>query len=93
MYYVLEKTIVYRNPVWSPDGQYIAYASYTSLDVENIEQFQAIGNFIIPATGGEPEPILLGTKGSEWVFEWVDEAYPVEPNTSLVTTWGKLKTQ
>lgn len=89
----VRKDYSYINPVWSPDGQYIAYASYTSLDVENIEQFQAIGNFIIPATGGEPERILLGTKGLEWVFEWVDEAYPVEPNASLVTTWGELKTQ
>ena len=78
---------------WSADGRYIAYVSYTKLDVQNIEQFQAIGNFVIPATGGEPEPILLGSKWTEWVFEWVDEAYPVEPNASLVTTWGELKTQ
>ena len=89
----VRKDYLYLNPVWSPDGRYIAYASCTNLDVENIEQFQAIGNFIIPATGGEPEPILLGTKGWEWVFEWMDEAYPVEPAESLVTTWGKLKIQ
>ena len=89
----VRKDYLYLNPVWSPDGRYIAYASYTNLEVQNIEQFQAIGNFIIPATGGEPEPILLGVKWTEWVFEWMDEAYPVEPNASLVTTWGKLKTQ
>ena len=89
----VRKDYLYRNPVWSPDGRYIAYVSYTKLDVQNIEQFQAIGNFVIPATGGEPEPILLGSKWTEWVFEWVDEAYPVEPDVSLVTTWGKLKTQ
>lgn len=89
----VRKDYLYLNPVWSPDGQYIAYVSYTNLDVQNIEQFQAVGNFIIPATGGEPERILLGIKGTEWVFEWIDEAYPVEPNASLVTTWGELKTQ
>lgn len=89
----VRKDYLYRNPVWSPDGQYIAYVSYTKLDVQNIEQFQAIGNFIIPATGGEPKPILLGIKGTEWVFEWMDDAYPVEPAESFVTTWGKLKTQ
>ena len=89
----VRKDYLYLNPVWSPDGRYIAYVSYTNLDVQNIAQFQAIGNFIIPATGGEPEPILLGVKGTEWVFEWIGEAYPVEPNESLVTTWGKLKAQ
>ena len=89
----VRKDYLYLNPVWSPDGQYIAYVSYTNLEVQNIEQFQAIGNFIIPATGGEPEPILLGVKGTEWMFEWIGEAYPVEPNESLVTTWGKLKAQ
>ena len=86
----VRKDYLYLNPVWSPNGQYIAYASYTNLDVENIEQFQAIGNFVIPATGGEPEPILLGIKGTEWVFEWMDEAYPVEPNASMGTTWGRI---
>lgn len=89
----VKKNYLYLNPVWSPDGRYIAYASYTKLDVQNIEQFQAIGNFIIPETGGEPKPILLGIKGTEWVFEWTNEAYPVEPNASLGTTWGKLKMQ
>lgn len=89
----VRKDYLYLNPVWSPDGQYIAYVSYTNLDVQNIEQFQATGNFVIPAAGGEPEPILLGVKGMEWVFEWVGEAYPVEPTKSLVTTWGELKTQ
>ena len=89
----VRKDYSYINPVWAPDGRYLAYASYTALDVHNIEQFQAIGNFIVPATGGEPEPILQAIKGNERVFEWKDEAYPVEPTASLVTTWGKLKTQ
>ena len=89
----VRKDYIYANPVWSPDGQYIAYVSYTNLDVQNIEQFQAIGNFIIPATGGEPEPILQGVKWEEWIFEWKDEPYPIEPTESLVTIWGKLKTQ
>ena len=79
------------HPTWSADGQYIAYASYTNLDIQNIELFQAVGNFVVPAVGGEPEPILQTLKGLVWLFEWTNKTYPVEPSDSIVTTWGKLK--
>lgn len=79
---------------WSPDGKYIAYNSYIDLrQVENIEELRAHGNFVVPATGGEPEPILITMKDLVYSLDWDDKAYPVEPANSLVTTWGKLKAQ
>ena len=87
----LRKDFLSTHPTWSADGQYIAYASYTNLDIQNIEQFQAVGNFVVPAAGGEPEPILQTLKGLVWLFEWTHKTYPVEPDDSLVTTWAKLK--
>jgi len=87
----VRKDFLFTHPTWSADGQYIAYASYTNLDIQNIEQFQAVGNFVVPAVGGEPEPILPTIKGLVWLFEWTNKTYPVEPADSLVTTWGKLK--
>lgn len=87
----VRKDYLSTHPTWSADGQYIAYASYTNLDIQDIEQFQAVGNFVVPAIGGEPEPILQTIKGLVWLFEWTNKTYPVEPADSLVTTWGKLK--
>ena len=87
----VRKDFLATHPTWSADGQYIAYASYTNLDIQNIELFQAIGNFVVPTIGGEPEPILQTIKGLVWLFEWTNKTYPVEPNDSLVTTWAKLK--
>ena len=76
---------------WSPDGQFIAYGSHTNLEIKTIEQFRTLGNFVIPATGGEPEPILITMKDTVLSMDWANKAYPVEPADSLVTTWGKLK--
>ena len=89
----VKKDYVYGVDTWSPDGKFIAYGSYTHLEIKNIEQFRTVGNFVIPATGGEPEPILVTMKDIVFSLDWSDKAYPVEPADSLVTTWGKLKTQ
>lgn len=88
----LDKDFSYGVQSWSPDGKYITYASYTHPDnIKNIEQFRLIGNHIIPATGGESEQILIGVKDTVESLGWVHQSYPVEPDGSLVTTWGKLK--
>ncbi len=87
----VRKDYLYFHPAWSPDGQYIAYASYTNVDIQNIEQLRATGNFVVPVAGGEPEPILRALNGLVWLFDWANKTYPVEPTDSLVTTWGKLK--
>lgn len=77
---------------WSPDGKYIAYISYLNPKlVDNIELFRSIRNFVIPASGGEPEPILITIKETVDFLAWEDRTYTVEPDNSLVTTWGKLK--
>lgn len=89
----VRKDYLYSHPAWSPDGQYIAYASYTNLDIEDIAQWQAIGTFVVPVAGGEPEPILRGIKGLVWLFDWANKTYPVAPADSLVMSWGKLKTK
>ena len=79
---------------WTPDGQYIAYWSYRHPRlVNNIELFRSTGNFVVPATGGEPEQILITIKNTVRELDWIQQAYPVEPADSLVTTWGKLKAQ
>lgn len=79
---------------WSPDGQYIAYKSYLDPDlIKNLELFRSIGNFVIPASGGEPEPILITMKRTVEFLGWVGQTYPVEPADSLVTTWGGIKAQ
>lgn len=88
-----KKNYSYGRPTWSPDGKYIAYSSHTNLEIKNIKQFRTIGNFVIPATGGNPEPILLTMKDNVLLFEWADKAYLVASTASLVTTWGKLKAQ
>lgn len=87
----VRKDYLYSHPAWSPDGQYIAYASYTHVDIQNIEQLRAKGNFIVPVAGGEPEPILRAIKALVWLFDWSHKTYPVEPADSFVTAWGKLK--
>lgn len=89
----VKKDYVYGVDSWSPDGKFIAYSSYTHKELVNIELFRSVGNFIIPATGGEPEPILLTMKYTVYSLDWDDRTYPVEPSDSLVTTWGKLKAQ
>ncbi len=79
---------------WTPDGQYIAYWSYRHPSfVNNIELFRSTRNFVVPATGGEPEQILITIKNTVRELDWIRQAYPVEPADSLVTTWGKLKAQ
>lgn len=89
----VKKDYVYGVDSWSSDGKFIAYSSYTHKELVNIELFRSVGNFIIPATGGEPEPILLTMKYTVHSLDWDDRTYPVEPADSLVTTWGKLKAQ
>ena len=87
----MKKDYVYSIDSWSPDGKFIAYGSYTHLEIKNIELFRSLGNFVIPATGGEPEPILITMKHTVLSLDWSDKAYAVEPADSLVTTWGALK--
>ena len=89
----VKKDYLYGVDSWSPDGQFIAYGSYTHLEIKNIDQFRTLGNFVIPATGGESEPILITMKDTVLSLDWADKAYSVEPADSLVTTWGKLKIQ
>lgn len=87
----VKKDYIYSVNSWSPDGKFIAYNSYTHKELVNIDQFRTRGNFIIPATGGEPEPILITMKHTVRSLDWDNKTYPVEPADSLVTTWGKLK--
>ena len=87
----VKKDYLYGVDSWSPDGQFIAYGSYTHLEIRNIDQFRTLGNFVIPATGGEPEPILITMKDTVLSLDWDDKAYAVEPADALVTTWSALK--
>lgn len=89
----VKKDYLYGVDSWSPDGQFIAYGSYTHLEIKNIDQFRTLGNFVIPATGGEPEPILITMKDTVLSLDWDDKAYAVEPADALVTTWSALKAQ
>ncbi len=86
-----KKDYIYSVDSWSPDGKFIAYGSYTHLEIRNIELFRSLGNFVIPATGGEPEPILITMKDIVLSLDWNNKAYAVEPADALVTTWGALK--
>ena len=88
----VKKDYIYNVDAWSPDGKFIAYGSYIdSGRIKNIELFRSLGNFVIPATGGEPEPILITMKDTVLSLDWDDKAYAVEPADALVTTWGALK--
>lgn len=87
----VKKDYLYGVDSWSPDGQFIAYGSYTHLEIRNIDQFRTLGNFVIPATGGEPERILITMKDTVLSLDWDDKAYAVEPADALVTTWSALK--
>ena len=87
----VKKDYIYNVDAWSPDGKFIAYSSYIDPGrIKNIELFRSRGNFIIPATGGEPEPILITMKDTVLSLDWDDKAYAVEPADALVTTWGAL---
>lgn len=87
----VKKDYIYSVDSWSPDGRYLAYNSYTHKELVDIEMFRSLGNFVIPAVGGEPEPILITMKDIVLSLDWDNKAYPVEPADSFVTTWGKLK--
>ena len=88
----VKKDYIYNVDAWSPDGKFIAYGSYIDPSrIKNIELFRSRGNFVIPATGGEPEPILITMKDTVLSLDWDDKAYPVEPANALVTTWSALK--
>ena len=83
---------IYNVDAWSPDGKFIAYGSYIDPKrINNIELFRSRGNFVVPVTGGEPEPILITMKATVPSLDWKDRAYAVEPANALVTTWGALK--
>ncbi|MCG9132359.1 PD40 domain-containing protein [Candidatus Poribacteria bacterium] len=88
----VKKDYIYNVDAWSPDGKFIAYGSYIDPGrIKNIELFRSRGNFVIPATGGEPKPILMTMKDTVLSLDWDDKAYAVEPADALVTTWGALK--
>ena len=88
----VKEDYIYNVDAWSPDGEFIAYGSYIDPKrIKNIERFRSRGNFVIPATGGEPEPILITMKDTVLSLDWDDKAYAVEPADALVTTWGALK--
>ncbi len=89
----VKKDYIYNVNSWSSDGKSLAYTSYTHKELVNIDQFRTLGNFVIPATGGEPEPILITMKDTVLSLDWDNKTYPVEPANSFVTTWGKLKAQ
>lgn len=77
---------------WSPDGKYIGYSSKPNIEINNVGILQSRGNFVIPTTGGEPEPILITMKNIVLSLNLItDIAYSIGPADSLVTTWGKLK--
>ena len=77
---------------WSPDRKYIGYSSKPNIEINNIEMLHSSGNFVIPATGGEPEEILITMKNIVLSLDIItDSAYSVEPADSLGTIWGKLK--
>ena len=78
----------FLRPTWSADGKYIAYL--TSFDLRGING-RRDNNFAVPATGGNPEPILKFFEEQVWAFEWTNKIYPVEATDALVTTWAKLK--
>ena len=77
---------------WSSDGKYIGFSSQPNEEINNIEIFQSRGNFVIPAAGGVPEPILITMNNIVHSLDFVtDSAYAIDPEDSLVTTWGQLK--
>ena len=88
----VKEDYIYSVNAWSPDGKFIVYGSYIDpRRVKNIELFRSRGNFVVPATGGEPEPILTTMKDTVLSLDWDDKAYAVEPADALVTTWSALK--
>ena len=88
----VKEDYIYNVDAWSPDGEFLAYGSYIDPGrIKNIELFRSRGNFVIPATGGEPEPILITMKDIVLSLDWDDKAYTVEPADALVTTWSALK--
>lgn len=79
----------FLRPTWSADGKYIAYV--TSSDLRGLNG-RRDNNFSIPATGGNPVPILKFFERQVWTLEWTNVTYPVEVTNFLVTTWAKLRT-
>ena len=84
----LHKDHSFLRPTWSADGKYIAYL--TSFDLRGLNG-RRDNNFAIPATGGNPVPILKLFEKHVWTLEWTNVTYPVEVTNSLVTTWAELK--
>ena len=73
---------------WSPDGEYLIYTVFVN---HLFEKWTSYRNIAIPVDGGPPKRILnIGNKGVS-LFDWIDTAYPVEPENHLTTLWGKIK--
>ncbi len=73
---------------WSPDGTYLIYTAYVA---RFFEAQVSHHNIAIPVNGGHPERILdIGNRGISQ-FDWIDTAYPVEPENHLTTLWGEIK--
>ena len=80
-----------RHPVWSPDGDWIAY------DMEPENQWgnpKALDQniYIVGADGGRPRQITVDA-GKDRDPAWVpEEFFSVSPSTEKQTTlWGRLK--
>lgn len=75
---------------WSTDGEYIAYAVITEV-LQDLHQKWLYSNFAMQVSNGKHHHILQAFKTGSGAFEWISEAYPVEPTNLLTATWGKLK--
>ena len=78
------------NPVWSPDGNQLAYEHVINRFERNKEQKSQL--FKIDIRGGEP--IQLTHRGNNRDPDWFDPVFalPVQPQPQLLTTtWGKIK--
>lgn len=84
----LDEDHSFLRPTWSADGKYIAYLTF--FGIRGLNQ-RKDNNFAIPATGGNPVPILKLFEKHVWTLEWTNVTYPVEVTHSLVTTWAELK--
>lgn len=71
---------------WSARSNYIVYVAIADFPAEP-------ESFAISIINGKTEGILQALRKPKKAsrLEWISKAYAIEPNKSLVTTWGKLK--